>query len=232
MKVSSPDQKLLLRYELLRARLQICEHQVKFMVREVYENIGQVLSLVRIRLSMIKLDEAFEEKNMIASGDLLGQAIRDLRAACTAFQWEDKWHDPAVFRTALEQDIRQQGLSTSAPVITVKGKARPLSPNVALITYCTLQNIFEGVKADCRHFSMQVHYLSNSLLFEITFQPHAKKLLPPRKNKNPDAVHTISKSNSGRVMELNETVELIGGRVGLKHLKGGQCSINMEIPYK
>jgi hypothetical protein len=232
MKVSSPDQKLLLRYELLRARLQICEHQVKFMVREVYENIGQVLSLVRIRLSMIKLDEAYGEKSMVASGDLLGQAIRDLRAACSAFQWDDKWHDPAVLRSVLEQDIRLQQLSTSAPVITVTGKARPLSPDASLISYCTLQNIFEGVKSDGSHFSMKVHYLSNSLLFEMTFQPLATRPLPDGKNKNPPAVHTESIFNSARVMELNDTVELIGGSVGLKQLKGGQYSINMEIPYK
>jgi hypothetical protein len=168
---------------------------------------------------------------MVESGDLLGQAIRDLRAACSAFQWDDKWGDPAVLRSALEQDIRLQQLSTSAPVIKVKGKARPLSPDVGLIAYCTLQNIFEGVKSDGSHFSLQVHYLPKSLLFEITFQPLAKRLLPGVKNKNLPEVPAVPLFNSARVMELNDTVELIGGSVGLK-LKDGLCNINMQIPYK
>jgi nitrate/nitrite-specific signal transduction histidine kinase len=84
---ASENQSFLFKYEILRARLETRNFFLKNTVREVYENIGQVLSLVRLQLALIdgasKEEKNIDEElnvNIESSGKLVGQSIKDLRA--------------------------------------------------------------------------------------------------------------------------------------------------------
>jgi hypothetical protein len=47
---------MLYQYELLRTRLRIREHYLQTAVKDVYDNIGQVLSLIRLQLALLQAD--------------------------------------------------------------------------------------------------------------------------------------------------------------------------------
>src|SRR5688572_30801693 len=70
--------KTLFELEVLRARLEIRDFFLKNLFREVYENIGQVLSLVRV---MLASPGAGTER----ASELVGKSIRDLRQMCKSF---------------------------------------------------------------------------------------------------------------------------------------------------
>jgi signal transduction histidine kinase len=73
-------QNMALYEELLRIQLEIQEHSLDMIVKEIYENVGQVLSLVKLNLSMLNTAKEPEaRKTATHAGDLLGKAIRDLR---------------------------------------------------------------------------------------------------------------------------------------------------------
>src|SRR5687768_13806001 len=102
-----PYRKLLCQYEILRSRLEIKEHYLKTVVNEVYDNIGQVLSLIRIQLSLVRSDfETGKKENIDQSGELVGKTIRDLRSMCQFLYPETDIIDSSGFNHAVEHEIK------------------------------------------------------------------------------------------------------------------------------
>lgn len=79
-KLSKETKRLLYPYEVLRARFDIRDFFLKMLVKQIYEQTGQTLSLVRLQMSMA--DESTSRQD---SGDLLEQMIRDLRSMSKSF---------------------------------------------------------------------------------------------------------------------------------------------------
>lgn len=63
---------------LLKSQLEIQEHTFNHISREIHDNIGQVLSLVRINLNTLKAPDDTEKVNLM--DELMGKAIADLRS--------------------------------------------------------------------------------------------------------------------------------------------------------
>lgn len=66
--------------EELLTRLEIQERSLKTFAKEIYENIGQILSLARLQLAAVNLQNKQESERQIGeSSKLVGRAIRELR---------------------------------------------------------------------------------------------------------------------------------------------------------
>ena len=63
---------------LLKSKLEIQELTFNDISREIHDNIGQVLSLVRINLNTLKAPEDMDKVNLM--DELMGKAITDLRS--------------------------------------------------------------------------------------------------------------------------------------------------------
>jgi signal transduction histidine kinase len=63
---------------LLKSQLEIQEHTFNDISREIHDNIGQVLSLVRINLNTLRAPDDAEKLGLM--DDLMGKAISDLRS--------------------------------------------------------------------------------------------------------------------------------------------------------
>jgi signal transduction histidine kinase len=72
-------EKMSIRFEqtLLRSKLEIQEETFTYISREIHDNIGQVMSLIRINLNTISLPA--EDQKLTLMDELIGKAIRDLR---------------------------------------------------------------------------------------------------------------------------------------------------------
>ncbi|MEI7627918.1 MAG: ATP-binding protein [Bacteroidota bacterium] len=62
---------------LLNTQLEIQDHTFNYISQEIHDNIGQILSLVRINMNV--LSEKFGEDQFDTTDELLGKAIKDLR---------------------------------------------------------------------------------------------------------------------------------------------------------
>lgn len=62
---------------LLKTQLEIQEHTFNYISQEIHDNIGQILSLVRINLNV--LAENLPDVHFEKTDELLGKVIRDLR---------------------------------------------------------------------------------------------------------------------------------------------------------
>ena len=76
-KMEKEDMRNRFEQTLLNTQLEIQEHTFNYISQEIHDNIGQILSLVRINMNV--LSEKFGEDNFDTTDELLGKAIRDLR---------------------------------------------------------------------------------------------------------------------------------------------------------
>jgi signal transduction histidine kinase len=76
-KMEKEDMRNRFEQTLLNTQLEIQEHTFNYISQEIHDNIGQILSLVRINLNV--LSDKFGEDNFDTTDELLGKAIKDLR---------------------------------------------------------------------------------------------------------------------------------------------------------
>jgi len=101
MKVIRSQRELLLQNRMLSSRQAILDHCIEEVIKEVYENTAQLLSLARIQL--LQPGAPQDEK----SGELIGQAIRDLRRHCQQLQWPLAVQEAQGFRELLQQELHR-----------------------------------------------------------------------------------------------------------------------------
>ena len=115
---------------LLKSQLEIQEHTFNHISREIHDNIGQVLSLVRINLNTLKAPGDLEKLELM--DDLMGKAITDLRNLSHSLDADlirnNGWMMPVTklladlektgkFKTFIEQDENLPALGNDKPII-------------------------------------------------------------------------------------------------------------------
>src|SRR5215210_5391616 len=139
------DKKLIAMIEALRARLEIRDFFLKTAVRDVYENIGQVLSLVRMQLAHLDTTTKVDINEKIdTSGILIGQSIRDLRVMCKSFYPDADLLKEEGLVEGLDNSIRIL-FPGILPVIEVKGVRKDIEPDLKLIIFKTVLQLLNEI---------------------------------------------------------------------------------------
>lgn len=130
-------------YELIRSLLVIRNHYLKTAVNEVYDNIGQVLSLINVELSNLDFESVKKSSNQIPSlRKQARKAINDLRHMTRLFYPENLIAPPAKFTHLIEQEVKY--LSPHVAWVTDKKSiARPvIAKEKGLLLFGILLEIF------------------------------------------------------------------------------------------
>ena len=70
--------------QLLQSQIEMQEYTLKTISQEIHDNVGQVLSLAKMNLSILSLKDKTNEK-LIDIKDMVGKAIIDLRSLTTGY---------------------------------------------------------------------------------------------------------------------------------------------------
>ncbi len=115
---------------LLRSQLEIQEHTFNHISREIHDNIGQVLSLVRINLNTLKAPDDTEKVNLM--DELMGKAITDLRSLSHSLDADhirhNGWLEPVhklltdlqktgKYTTSIQEEENLPALGNDKPII-------------------------------------------------------------------------------------------------------------------
>ncbi|MDB5249285.1 MAG: sensor histidine kinase [Segetibacter sp.] len=214
------NKKLLFIVMTLQARLDIRDFFLKNAVREIYENIGQVLSLVRMQLAM--LDSNNKEDNdgsLNSSGNLVGQSIRDLRAMSRSF-----YPDTDI----LKEDGLTQGFENTIGIlykkdngaVKIKGIRKEVQPELKLVTFKMVQEILIAIKEIEGDFiSLSISYIKEAVKFTISYNGVSIEL------------NGENESNfTNRSLTLQERAELIEARFQVSRNKTGITQIKLISP--
>lgn len=219
-----PDQRsykeLLYQYEILRARLEIREHYLSTVVKEVYDNIGQVLSLIRVQLTLLRSDlEISKNEKLDSSGELVGKTIRDLRSMCQLFYPEADIMTCQGFNKAIEHEVKT--LYPDAICFSEPGNKIPerINEDKGLVVFGILLEVFRLIKQQNKGklVSLNIKYRDNKVSIVIDFSGEIIK-----ENK------TAGQADFD--LSIFARAELLNGKLQIKNVAGDHRRVKLVIP--
>ncbi len=155
--------------EILKAQLEVQEQTIGDIAREIHDNIGQILSLIRLNMSTINVEEAEPAKRkIITSKELLDQAIEDLRNLAKRLNAE------FVGRQKLSESLRLQLEALQKTEIyhttlEVHGDEVALPAEKKLILVRIVQEALNNIikHAEAKNISVLLMYLPDKLILSL-----------------------------------------------------------------
>jgi hypothetical protein len=169
------DNELLFRHEVLRARLEIRNFFLNNALREVYENIGQILSLIRVQLAdRTTNQDGRRDERISTASDLIGRSIRDLREICRNFYPDSDIVKEAGFAEGIRQVVGiihpHQGAVESVE------QKEAAEPGMKLIVFNMGLEILNTIKKLNGEF-LNVSITFTETEFALTFQYKGRKIV-------------------------------------------------------
>ncbi|MBA3705070.1 MAG: sensor histidine kinase [Bacteroidetes bacterium] len=155
--------------EILKAQLEMKEQTFQTISQEIHDGIGQILSLAKLNLNTIKLEENNAAiSKIVDTKELISRAIQDLRHLSKTlnsdFLGQQKLTESVRFEL---EHIQKTGHYTAT--LKIKGDERPLDPQKELIVFRIAQENFNNIikHANAKSISVILDYKPNQLNMEI-----------------------------------------------------------------
>lgn len=195
-------EQLSLNYEkaLLQTKLEIQEQTLNNISREIHDNIGQVLSFVKLSLSTTaQLNDNAKQKKIDESVALIAEVISDLRDLSKSLSFE-KIKKEGLFQVIKDEAGRLNRSGVIKARLTVKGVPFDLGMQNDLVLYRIFQEI---VNNTLKHSESEV------LIITLNYSPDLFTLTLRDKGKGFDA-NLISKSSGLGLENIRQRAALIG----------------------
>ena len=209
---------------LLQAQLEIQEQTLKNLSLEIHDNIGQILSLVKLNLNtLINHDTNVVLQAKVEDTKLLvGKAITDLRDLSRSL------HGDKIIELGLQQSISNElkSLQNTGQYITwlkISGEPFRLENQKEILLFRIVQeSLHNAVKhSSAKTITVNLFYKESSfqLIIEDDGIGFDKKTLPT--------------NNTGiGLTSIQKRAELIGGVFSLNSSNNTGTKISIEIPFK
>ncbi len=214
--------KIILEKEILEAQLEIQEQTLKNISQEIHDNIGQTLSLAKLNLNTINMDQSTHiEEKIYTSKELVSKAILDLRSLSKtlntdsvlaagllkAIEFELTVLDKAgVYKTDLK--------ITGTPVIA--------HPQKELIIFRIFQEALNNIIKHSKAESIHIEVDFNLDILNLTISDDGNGFVPDFDNND-------MKSGSG-LKNMRNRAELIGGSFEIESKSARGTIIKLKVP--
>ena len=159
---------LMLLKEEMSSRIEIQQRSLHSYSREIFNNIGQVLSLVKFQLSALQEKEIAEQNPVSDSGKLLGKAITDLRNLTKQLSPDEVIKKG--FASSIHYELKRLSAAGFCNIsFSIDGPAIDLEEVKELVVFCVLQQLTYPVLNihDPGSLAIQIHYLKDKIEIEI-----------------------------------------------------------------
>jgi hypothetical protein len=205
---------LLIDIEALRARLKIRDFFLENTVREIYQNVGQVLSAVRIELDAARPDPGI----MHSAGQLVGQSIRDLRLMSKHFNPDTALLEHGGFTETIKR-VTEILYPENAPVISCKERQNGIQPEVKWIAFSAFLKMLIRIKEKEKWCSgVVVSSTQTALNMALSFESKSED----EKQEN----------RAEEMAGLNQSIALLQGECQFINKRNGMTIWKLNIPLK
>jgi signal transduction histidine kinase len=164
--------------EELLTRLAIQERSLKIFVKEIYENIGQILSLAKIKLGSVDLNKTNESAEKIRESDqLISRAIRDLRSLAKQLSPDEIIKKGFADAISFELDrLEKAGICTSD--FRSEGTYYKLDAARELIIFGIIQGMICKIltRGNTKELQIEVSYLPQQIVIYTKFKVEEKDM--------------------------------------------------------
>jgi two-component system, NarL family, sensor kinase len=164
--------------EELLTRLAIQERSLKLFVKEIYENIGQILSLAKIKLNTVDLKKTGDSAEKIREADqLISRAIRDLRSLAKQLSPDEIIKKGFADAISFELDrLEKAGVCT--PDFKSEGVYYKLDAARELIIFGIIQGLICKIltRGNTKELQIEVSYLPEQIVINTKFKVAEKDM--------------------------------------------------------
>ena len=209
--------------ESFKAQLEIQEETFQYISQEIHDNVGQFLSLAKLHLNTLSLDQrdtAVEKIN--SSSDLLTRAIEDLRDLSRSLSSD--LIRSGGFDKAIEQQILQlQKTGRFHVIFDIKGNYQYLNEQKEIILFRILQ---EAVNNIVRHSSA-----SEIIIFLYCFNDSVKlRIQDNGRGFDPSFIEKSKRKIAGGILNMKKRATLINADFELESKPGNGTKITVTSP--
>lgn len=155
--------------EILESKLEIQEQTLKNISQEIHDNIGQILSLAKLTINTMNLNEqeTLQEK-INDSKQLIGKAIQDLRDLSRSLDTDYVTEMGLIKSIEYEFQLIKKTGNYETNLIQ-EGNSYRLSPQQELILFRIFQEVMNNIikHAKASSITVNVHYLPGNFLLQI-----------------------------------------------------------------
>ncbi len=127
---------------LLKTQLEIQEQAFAYISQEIHDNIGQVLSLVRLNLNTF--DNSITEEKINQTDELLGKAIKDLRDLSHNLQ-NNRIHHIGIVESVRQLLVSLEKTGRFTTSFKTSDNFHILDANTDIILYRMIQEIVNNI---------------------------------------------------------------------------------------
>jgi signal transduction histidine kinase len=204
---------------LLQSQIEIQEHTFQNISREIHDNIGQKLTLVKLHLNMINLKNNIPDH--VKSNDsiqLLGEVISDLSDISRSLSSELILHNGLVKGLEFEIDHLMK-LNMYKVSLEITGETLFLEAKKELMIFRIVQEALNNIVKHAKAGSIWVHLHFNSEIIQLIVKDDGIGFSPSQVNGKSSGLNNMRK----RATSLNGQCKVI------TDIKNG-TEVNIQIP--
>lgn len=227
MELNESSTELTYQHEVLLAKLEIRDHYLQTIVKEIYENTGQLLSLVRVQLAIIGSKIDGESRSGIEeSGNLVARIIRDLREMSKHFDPENEiLSSESGLINALKRELNINIEDNTGNKVKVKGIPSALLPNSGIIFFSVILEITSLIARSYEKDSLRLEIFYLNTKIKISMDYYGKPI-----DFNAGPLRNSAFSGT-RKLNVKERIRLIGGRLTIENKNDSRTRIDVSIPF-
>ena len=204
--------------ELLKAQIEIQEQTLTYISREIHDNINQVLSFVKLNLSVNNsTTESQKQVKIDESRNLVAQVINDLRDLSKSLSFEHISQLGLLKTVEIEVDrIHKSGIISIG--LKVEGQPHELGAQLELMLFRIFQEAVNNAlkHGGAKQISIRLQYRDD--FFRLTIEDDGTGF----------DVNSLETGGSG-LRNMQNRVTLIGAAMEIDSVPGKGCRINITI---
>lgn len=205
--------------ELYSNQQKVQEQTLNHVSQEIHDNVGQLLSLVRMQLNQVAAKGGTENQLIIDAQENIGRAMRDLRDMARGMS-SDRIKLLGLYGS-VEQEAQRIQQSGSFDVVTqCEGTIQPMDHQKEIILFRVIQESLQNVfkHASATRIDISFHYQPHLLQIEV--KDNGKGFMPDKEKR----------SGGLGLMNMQHRVQLTGGELLLDSEEGAGTRVTISVP--
>jgi two-component system, NarL family, sensor kinase len=213
--------------ELLRSQLEIQESTFRLIAQELHDNIGQVLSVVKLSLSVLPMEKTHPAyAGVLNCREMLNKVIYDM-ADLTKSMHTDRIAEigiPEAIRFELDI-IRKNGIMDVD--FSVEGKEPPLEQQKAIFIFRIFQEMLNNIlkHAKAKKVSVSIIYSIDNIFVLQVEDDGVGFDLEKKQNQH-------SSSGGLGLKSITNRAHLIGADISINSMPGRGTDIRIKLPLE
>lgn len=210
--------------EILESRLEIQEQTFKNISQEIHDNIGQILSLVKLNINTMDGNDPNDLKEKIKdSRELVGKAIQDLRDLSRSMNTDFITETGLLKAITYELELLKKASSYTTE-LHIEGNPVRLLAQQELILFRIFQEVLNNILKHARASAVVLHIYFNPHTFVLHIADNGQGF------GSASYLQPNTSSNGLGIRNMQNRARLIGADFTLESIIGKGTTIKITAP--